>query len=183
MNVRQSSLAISFATGALVLAAVAWRWQAQVPTPLLMLASVGLATCLAVLAAIDLRSIRLPDALTLPLLVAGLAVAWAADLAPVWWRMLSAAIGYLLLAGLAAVYLRLKGVPGLGLGDAKLLAAAGAWTGAEGLPTVLLIAAATALLGAGVARALGREIDRRTRLPFGPFLALGIWVVWLFGRA
>lgn len=181
MNVRHSALAIGLITGAMVLAAVAWR--AQTPPPFLMLASAGLAAALAALAVIDLRSFRLPDALTLPLLAAGLGVAWAADLAPLWWRMLSAALGYLLLAGLAAAYLRLRGTPGLGLGDAKLLAAAGAWTGAEGLPTILLIAAATGLACAGAARVLGWDIDRMTRMPFGPFLALGTWVVWLFGPA
>ena len=75
------------------------------------------------------------------------------------------------------VYRRLRGREGMGLGDAKLLGAAGAWVGWQGLAGVLLIAAVTGLATAVVLR----RTSLSDALPFGPFLALGIWLTWLYG--
>ena len=160
-------------------AALVWAFE-RPPAPMLAV-SVLLGAGLSLLSGIDVRSYRLPDVLTLPLMLAGVAVAWWLDLAPVWWRAVSAGISWGLLAAVAALYQRARGRAGLGMGDAKLLAAAGAWVGAEGLPTVLLIGAVSALVLAGAARLAGRAIDGGTRVPFGPFLAFGIWMVWLLG--
>lgn len=130
---------------------------------------------------IDLRRWLLPDALTLPLILAGLAEgAWLTPGALVD-RAAGAALGYLFLRATAWAYRRLRGREGLGGGDLKLFAAAGAWVGAAALPSVLLGAAAAALIAAaGLARA-GTRLRRDSPLPFGPFLALAIWAVWLLG--
>lgn len=69
----------------------------------------------------------------------------------------------------------------LGLGDAKLFAAAGAWLSLEGLPSVMVWASCAALLGVLVAIHLRQPVEATTRVPFGPFLAFGFWVVWLYG--
>ena len=61
------------------------------------------------------------------------------------------------------------------------LAAAGAGGGLEGLPSVLLYAAGSALAGILVAAVMGNEVTARTRFAFGPFLAFGLWLVWLYG--
>lgn len=139
------------------------------------------------LAAIDLVVWLLPDALTLPLLAAGLLIALAgADVSPLWppvsplSAVLGAALGYLALAGLAAAYRRLRGREGLGLGDAKLLAAAGAWLGVERLPAVLLAAALLGLLTAVLRRGPMRA---ETAVPFGPALALAFWGAYLMAAA
>jgi leader peptidase (prepilin peptidase) / N-methyltransferase len=130
---------------------------------------------------IDARRFVLPDALTLPLIVLGLAAAGA--LAPVELpdRVVGAAFGYVGLWLVAWIYRRLRGREGLGLGDAKLLAAAGAWVGASGLPSVLAGAAIAGLVAAGGMMLVGRRFDRYSALPFGPFLAAATWLVWLFG--
>lgn len=158
-------------------------WPASPMSPVLWGATVILGFALALLSAIDLETQRLPDVITLPLLVLGLAVATAVDF-DLWalgWRIASAAFGYLVMWGVARGYLAMRGRHGLGLGDAKLMAAGGAWLGIEGLPTVLLIATFSALLVVAGAHVRGREITRETALPFGPFLAIGIWIVWLYG--
>ena len=64
---------------------------------------------------------------------------------------------------------------GLGLGDVKLLAASGTWMGVAGVPVQLLVAALTALAAAGVMQLAGQTVTRQTSLPFGPFLALGLF--------
>jgi leader peptidase (prepilin peptidase) / N-methyltransferase len=134
------------------------------------------------LALIDLRSWLLPDVLTLPLIGAGLAVA-AAGLLPgvtLGDAGLGAGAGYLALAGVGWIYRRLRGREGLGMGDAKLLAAAGAWLGAAWLPWVLLLAA---LLGLGFALVRSRPIRAETAVPFGPPLALAFWALFVVAGA
>jgi leader peptidase (prepilin peptidase)/N-methyltransferase len=59
--------------------------------------------------------------------------------------------------------------------------AAGAWTGPEGVVGVLLIASLVALAIFAARALVDRGFDRESRLPFGPFLCLAIWIIWLFG--
>jgi leader peptidase (prepilin peptidase)/N-methyltransferase len=130
---------------------------------------------------IDVDHGVLPDSLTLPLIAVGLLVVGTLQPDDVADRVPGAALGYLFLAGVAWAYRRLRGREGLGLGDAKLFAAAGAWVGAFALPSVLLGAAVSALAAAAVMVLCGRSLSRSSALPFGPFLAAATWAVWLYG--
>jgi len=145
------------------------------PLPALLASLVGWVLLAAAL--VDRRTLFLPDLLTLPLAAGGLLAAWA-GLAPA--SPLGSLAGALLgFAGTALVgeaYRRLRGREGLGLGDAKLLAAAGAWLGPRALPLVLLIGATSALLAALATGAHRRPTEP---IPFGPWLALGFWSVLL----
>lgn len=136
---------------------------------------------LLVLGWIDWRRLVLPDALTLPLAALGLAAAWWLATVELADRAAGAAAGFLGLWAVAWLYRRLRGRDGLGLGDAKLLAASGAWVGASGLPSVVAGAAIGGLVAAGAMLLAGRRLDRYSQLPFGPFLAAATWLVWLFG--
>jgi leader peptidase (prepilin peptidase)/N-methyltransferase len=129
---------------------------------------------------IDARHWLLPDMLTLPLILAGLGVGLAIEPASAPAHAVAAAIGYLGFRGLAYAYRRLRGRDGLGAGDAKLLAAGGAWLGVGALPPVILIAALGGLLTALALRLAGVRLGAASAMPFGPFLALAIWLVWLF---
>jgi leader peptidase (prepilin peptidase) / N-methyltransferase len=144
-------------------------------------AAIVLAAGLIALTAIDIRDLRLPDWMTWPLLAAGLSLAAISSVAALAWHMLGAAIAYGAFWLVAKAHLAARGTAGLGGGDAKLLAAGGAWTGPEALPTIVFVAAVTTLLAVAVAHLYGRTIDRDRRIPFGPFLAAGIWHAWLFG--
>jgi leader peptidase (prepilin peptidase) / N-methyltransferase len=128
---------------------------------------------------IDLRRWLLPDALTLPLVLAGLAASLAFDPETLTARALGAAAGYTALSAIAWVYRRLRGREGLGGGDAKLFAAAGAWVGVGALPQVILIAAVAALFAALVLRLRGVRLGAASALPFGPLLAIATWLLWL----
>jgi leader peptidase (prepilin peptidase)/N-methyltransferase len=132
------------------------------------------------LAWIDLRHWLLPDRLTLPLIVAGLAAAAVLDPDTVLDRALGAAFGYIALRAIAAGYRALRQREGLGQGDAKMLGAAGAWVGAAALPQVILLASLAALLAAAL-RPGGAQLHLHSALQFGPFLALATWAVWLGG--
>ncbi len=130
---------------------------------------------------IDIRRWLLPDALTLPLIIVGLVAAAAFDPQRLTDRALGAALGYFSLRVVALLYRGLRGREGVGQGDAKLLAASGAWVGAVALPQVVLGAAVSALFAAACLRLSGVRLGAGSALPFGPFLALSTWLIWLLG--
>lgn len=141
----------------------------------------GLGWTLLTLAWIDWTDFLLPDVLTLPLLLAGLGLTFARDPDALTDRCLAATIGYLSFQGLAFAYRQIRGWDGLGGGDAKLIAAAGAWCGLAALPFVMLGSALLGLLAAlGLALA-GRTMTSTTRIPFGPCIALAFWLIWMHG--
>lgn len=133
------------------------------------------------LAVLDVTLLWLPDRLTLPLLGLGLAVGAAGAPPPLADRLMGAAAGYALLAGIALAYARLRKRMGMGGGDPKLLAAIGGWLGWHALPLVVLAASVAGLCAALLLRAIGRRVDATSQLPFGAFLALAAWPAWLLG--
>lgn len=126
------------------------------------------------LAVLDARYHWLPDALTLPLAFLGLTLGpWVTE-AAMSGRWIGAAVGYLALLGLAVGYRKLRGREGLGLGDAKLLGAIGAWTGWQVLPLVLLIGSLGGLIWVALLALAGRSVKADMRLPLGTFLCLAV---------
>jgi leader peptidase (prepilin peptidase)/N-methyltransferase len=123
----------------------------------------------------------LPDALVLPLIPAGLLVAWLIDPALLPDHLIGAAAGFAVFAAVAWGYRALRGRDGLGGGDVKLLGALGAWVAWQGLPTVVLYAAVSGLLWVLVLSALGKRVHLGRRIPFGLHLCIGGWLVWLYG--
>ena len=163
-----------------VLALFGWAWAAT-PHGLALALSLGLGWGLLTLALIDARTLRLPNTLTLPLLAAGLAATFALPGAPIADHLAGAVAGYGILAAIGWGFWRLRGEEGLGLGDAKLLAAGGAWLGWRPLPSVLIVACGLALAWIAVRVATRGRGALRARTAFGPPLCAAIWIVWLHG--
>jgi leader peptidase (prepilin peptidase)/N-methyltransferase len=136
---------------------------------------------LVALAWIDAEHMRLPDILTLPLMVLGMVLHTIIPPYRLSESIIGAVIGYAVFQAIAWAYCRLRGREGLGAGDAKLLAAAGAWLGWSGLPDVVLLAALLAILAVIVMRGTSRFQYWRDALPFGPFLAASLWLNYLYG--
>ena len=143
--------------------------------------SLGLGWCLLVLAVIDQRHLILPDVLTLPLIPIGLAVAFWLQPDRLLHHVLGAILGFTSLALIAWLYRHLRGRDGLGLGDAKLLAAGGAWLGVGALAGMLLVAAASGLAVALAGSVIGDRLRATSEIAFGPYLALAFWASWLLG--
>ena len=152
--------------GAVALAALA---LALGPSLQLLLASV-FALSLLTLALIDARLYVLPDLITLPLMWLGLIINTQEHFAPVAAAVLGAIIGYLSLWTIYWLFKLLRNKEGMGYGDFKLSAAIGAWLGWQALPSVVLVAALTALCTAAVLLLAGR-LRIEQPMPFGPFLA------------
>jgi len=155
-------------------------WSAALTSGWLVWASCLLGWPLLALAVIDFRHFLLPDFLTMPLLAAGLAIA-ALEPETLQDHVIGAASGFLFVVLVRQGYWLLRRREGIGLGDAKLLAAAGAWVAWQGLPSVVLIAAVAALAGALLRPHRGGSISLTDRVPFGAALCLGTWIVWLYG--
>jgi leader peptidase (prepilin peptidase)/N-methyltransferase len=167
--------ATAFASGA-ILAGAAWVWGPVDQH----LASVVLAFTLAWAAAIDIDRFLLPNALTLGLIVLGLALAALGGAERTLASAVGAGLGYASLAGLAFLYRRVRKRDGLGLGDAKLFAAAGAWMGWMALPVVLLVASFAAMIVVVGGAIIHRRFDSAAPMAFGPFIAAGFYVAWTF---
>jgi leader peptidase (prepilin peptidase)/N-methyltransferase len=136
---------------------------------------------LLLVAVVDGEHFWLPDPLTLPLLGTGLLAAALLDRLSLVDSLTGAAAGFGGLWLLGRVYRRIRGREGLGGGDPFLLAAGGAWTGWIGLPSVLLWAALAGLSVVAARLLTGGRVSGADRLPFGVFLALGVWLTWLLG--
>jgi leader peptidase (prepilin peptidase)/N-methyltransferase len=126
---------------------------------------------LAYLAYIDLRTFRLPDFITLPLIFTGLCFNSFPGLQFVSLQesIFGSLLGYLLLWLLNRLYRYIKKQDGIGMGDAKLLAALSAWLGWASLPSTLLIASITGIIG-GIVLLRFNQKNHETPFPFGPFL-------------
>ncbi|MCB8881486.1 prepilin peptidase [Acidisoma cellulosilytica] len=155
-------------------------WGAMLVSGPTLYAACLLGWMLLALAVCDWRSFLLPDAMTLPLLLLGLiSTEWLspADLLD---HGIAVILGYGIFRGVSLAYRRFRGKEGLGQGDAKLLAAGGAWAGLSALPAIMLVSALGGLALAAALRLTGKSVRHDTVLPFGPALALGIWLVWLY---
>ena len=140
-----------------------------------------LLTCfLVALSGIDLRTQLLPDSLTLPLMWLGLIASLDNLYMPAKPALLGAVAGYVSLWSVVWVFKQLTGKQGMGHGDFKLLAALGAWVGLAGvLPIIVLSSLVGAVVGSIWLAAKGR--DRATPIPFGPYLAMAGWIVFMWG--
>jgi leader peptidase (prepilin peptidase)/N-methyltransferase len=132
---------------------------------------------------IDCRHFIIPDVLSLPAIPPGLLA--AASAFPGEWREIVG--NHLFAAALAAGafwairwgYKQMRGIEGLGLGDVKLAAAAGAWLGMELLPLACLLATGAALTAVLVGAFFNRP-TLQSRVPFGSFIAPSIVIIWIF---
>ena len=140
-----------------------------------------LLTCfLIALSGIDLRTQLLPDSLTLPLMWLGLVASLDNLYMPAKPALLGAVAGYISLWSVVWVFKQITGKQGMGHGDFKLLAALGAWVGLAGvLPIIVLSSLVGAVVGSIWLAAKGR--DRATPIPFGPYLAMAGWIVFMWG--
>lgn len=144
----------------------------------------GLGLIMLTIAVIDARHFIIPDSLNATAFALGLAQAVLLNGQERWTALAEASLRAAVLAALffilRAGYARLRGREGIGLGDVKLAAVAGAWLDWLVMPLAIEIAAVSALGAYLVLHVLRRRAMRATaRLPFGLFFAPAIWIGWL----
>jgi leader peptidase (prepilin peptidase) / N-methyltransferase len=154
--------------------AIGWQWALA---PFLLLGIGG-----AALAVIDLRLMRLPNKILLPLYGTGLVgLAAASALGAGWHRMV---VGLICLAVFYAIFYLLAWFGPMGFGDVKLvgvLALHLGWLGIQYAYAGVLLGTVSAALVA-ITLLLRRAAGRGSRIAFGPYLLFGAWLaVLLFG--
>jgi leader peptidase (prepilin peptidase)/N-methyltransferase len=174
-------------------AAISWRYPAvEAANGLLWLAlaywhgpaprtfvEMALVSALLVLSLIDLDHQLLPDAITLPGVVFGLAASFlpGSPVTPLG-AALAAAGGWLAFAAVAKAYEKTRGIEGLGQGDWKLAALLGAFLGWQRMLLTVLVASVAGTLVGLLAIGL-RGKNMRYALPLGSFLgAAGVLTVF-----
>lgn len=164
--------AVELLTAGLYAATVAVHYD---DTPELVLGLV-LVTFLIPIAFIDLDVQRIPNALTLPAAVLAIVLGTALDPGGEVERLIAGA-GAAAFLGIPA----LINPKGMGMGDAKLTGVMGLYLGAPVAPAILIGLFAGVVAGVGIVAQKGMSDARRTRIPFGPFLALGGVIAMLAG--
>ncbi len=157
-------------------------------TPELAVYSVFTAS-LVVITFIDIDHRIIPNVISLPGVVAGLLASVPISYSS--YRALypgtvesatGVALGGGLLLLIAAVYYLISGHEGMGMGDVKLLAMIGAFTGWKGVLFTLFAGSfAGALTGVSLMLFFGKKT--KYAVPFGPFLSLGAVAYLLYGDA
>jgi leader peptidase (prepilin peptidase) / N-methyltransferase len=133
------------------------------------------------LSVIDIRHRRIPNRLVYPAVVIATAVIVAGDLAGGGLDVLDAGIG-LFAYGLALLIIALIS-KGMGMGDVKLAGLIGLVLGSIGLDLVAVAAGMGILLGGvGAIVALLAGADRKSAIPYGPYLASGAVIAVFVGR-
>ncbi|HMK56775.1 MAG TPA: prepilin peptidase [Dissulfurispiraceae bacterium] len=133
---------------------------------------------------IDLDFQIIPDAITLPGMIIGLASSHFIMPDPFSMNALlgfTASVIGLLAGGVSFYLIALLSRGGMGGGDVKMMAMLGSFLGWKGVFLTTLLGS---LLGSliGIALIVFKGKGRKTKVPFGPFLALGSLVALFFGR-
>ncbi len=130
------------------------------------------------LALIDLETRLLPNKITLPAAIVALVIGTALDPSGEVERLIAgvAAGGFLFVAWFAYP-------GGMGFGDVKLAAVLGLFLGRAVGPAMLVALVAGVVVGVAIMQRVGVDAGRKTKVPFGPFLALGGVVAIYAGNA
>ena len=166
---------VEAATGALS-AYCAWHfgWSLLLP------AALAMTWALVALTLIDLKTLLLPDSITLPLMWLGLLLSLGNLFVGTGASIVGAAAGYLSLWSVYHLFRLATGKEGMGYGDFKLLAALGAWFGWSALPLIILLSSVAGAI-VGLSLILFRKHDRNVPIPFGPYLAAAGWLMLVGG--
>ena len=130
---------------------------------------------------IDFDTQLLPDDITLPLLWLGIFANVFGVFTDLRSSVFGAIGGYLILWSVYWMFRLIAKKEGMGFGDFKLLAAIGAWLGWQVLPFVIVVSAGLGAILGSLALYLAKK-GTDTRIPFGPYLALGGIVALIWGR-
>ncbi|WP_308467468.1 prepilin peptidase [Rathayibacter soli] len=168
-----------------LLAPLAGSSTSVVASVLVLVAFLYLAAISVVLGLIDIDVHKLPNRIVLPsYLVVVVLFTAAAALSGDWGALARVGIG---LAALWALYAILAIVypGGMGFGDVKLAGVLGAYLGWVGWGSLVVGAFSAFLLGGlfAIALLIARRANRKSGIPFGPWMLAGAWVGIFFGES
>lgn len=135
------------------------------------------------LSLIDILTLKLPRTMTLALIGMGVLFATLGPDVDLVTNILTGLVFFALFEAIRRGYLALRGRAGLGLGDSFLAAGLGVWLGPNIAPIGLLVACTLGIAWALLLRPVAAGASTQTtKIPFAPFLALGLWSTWLIAN-
>jgi leader peptidase (prepilin peptidase)/N-methyltransferase len=157
-------------------------WKFLPNALLLMLAFLFLAALSVVLGLIDLDTHTLPDRIVLPSYVVGVILLGATAVASGNYSALLRAITGMVVLWVIYLIIALVSSGGIGYGDVKFAGVLGLFLGYLSWGALITGAFAAFALGGifGLALVASRKADRKSGIPFGPWMLIGAWVGVLF---
>ena len=149
-------------------------------SPIYTLFTIIFLCIMVVLAIIDFKHMILPDELTIGGGVLFLIYSFFNPLITYKDAFISAFGSALVFTLLYFFYLKVRKIEGLGFGDVKMMILLGAFLGVNRLLIALLLASLSGVI-IGFIFIIFKGKDLKTKLPFGPFLALGAYVSVFWG--
>ena len=86
--------------------------------------------------------------------------------------LLGGIFGYSTIWLIILLYKKVRNKEGMGLGDAKLMAAIGFWFGWVSIPIVIFVSSFVALIFA-VPSLIKKSLQMSSEIPFGPYIIIG----------
>jgi leader peptidase (prepilin peptidase) / N-methyltransferase len=142
---------------------------------IVLLFTAVLAGLLSAISVIDIRTLRIPNGLNAMLLISGALFWFAQRPETLPYQIANGVVVATLLWLVRFGHARFSGRIGLGLGDVKMMGAGAVWISPLSVPLLVFIASFFGLVYAFVKGNRGGDM----RIPFGPFLALGLMSTWL----
>ena len=138
-----------------------------------------LGPALVIISIVDTKHKIIPDIITLPGIVLGLAA--GSYLVGLKDSLIGLLVGGSTFLIISEIFYRVRGIVGMGGGDIKFIAAVGALLGWQ---QVILIIFLSAFMGSlvGLIALAGKRLSTLSRIPFGPFLAVGTLVAYFSGE-
>ena len=128
----------------------------------------------------DFTTHRIPDLLTIPFLLMGLAQCYFFNFTSITDGCLGMIIGAVVAGIVAVLYQSIKKKIGLGWGDVKLIAGLGAWLGLESLPLLIFLSSISGIVFIFLRGIKTGKQIYNDKVPFGPFLCIIGWSLWVF---
>jgi len=145
-----------------------------------VLASAFLVIISIAISIVDIRTFRIPNILNIALFIAGIIfwISYDATVLPM--QIIYAVIVASFFWAVRYAVSKYLGRVALGLGDVKLAGASAMWFSPHLFPVYLFVASSTGLLFALAKPMIGKSITKDGKVPFGPFLAVSLVIVWFF---
>lgn len=97
------------------------------------------------------------------------------------YHIFASVFGFLFIRLISLFYMYFRNMEAIGDGDAKLYAFAGFCLGPNGITSCMIISVISAIFSSIIALRTNNLKSINEPIPFGPHLALGIWLVWVYG--
>ena len=144
---------------------------------------IALITILAAMAVADFRTMLIPDRLNIVLAGLGLLYQFALIKSLPVTAILFSAVVFASFWLIRTGYQHFRGAAGLGLGDVKMAGGSALWFSPWNLPIFLFAACFSALIFVVLSAHRSGGLDRAAKIPFGPFLGIGLAVTWVLEQS